>query len=572
MLSQEWGHRMTRVLIFLLMVTASRTRVSADSPPADCGTTLCRLVASASLSSLRWPEFPDYRTQIQDFYEPTGYTLAWSRGGMVTSQARAVIETLNEADAKGLNSEDYDGSRWIDRLARLAYTADRPSESDFAQFDLALTVSAMRYITDLHFGRVNPGLFHMGFDVEYERGDLPGFLRQRVIEATDAKAVFEGIEPPYEGYRRTERALQRYIALAHDSSGGLLPVTKKPVEIGSSYNSVTQLASLLQRLGDLPVDATVVLGSNKYEEPVVNAVKHFQARHGLEPDGRLGKATLAQLNTPMSQRVRQLRLTLERWRWVPHSFPRPPIVVNIPEFELRALDDSYGTELEMKVVVGKAYGHQTPVFSADMKQVIFRPYWNVPQSIQRAELMPKLDRDSSYLAKNRYEVVTPQNTVVTNGMVDETTLAQLHSGKLRIRQTPGPENALGLVKFLFPNEHNVYLHATPATELFSRTRRDFSHGCIRVENPQQLAAWILRNQAEWTPERIADAMNGTKTIQVSLDRPIPVLIVYATAVVLESGEVRFFEDIYGQDAQLEELLAKGYPYPTSAGHGPRRRE
>jgi murein L,D-transpeptidase YcbB/YkuD len=178
--------------------------------------------------------------------------------------------------------------------------------------------------------------------------------------------------------------------------------------------------------------------------------------------------------------------------------------------------------------------------------------------------------------KNRYEVVTPQGTVVTNGVVDDPTLAQLRSGALRIRQIPGPENALGLVAFMFPNEYDVYLHGTPAMELFAKSRRDFSHGCIRAEKPQELAAWVLRNQADWTPEKISDAMNGSKTIYVSLDKPIPVLIVYATAVVLAGGEVRFFEDIYGQDAQLTALLAKGYPYPrgkaTSAGGGLRQRE
>ena len=228
---------------------------------------------------------------------------------------------------------------------------------------------------------------------------------------------------------------------------------------------------------------------------LVDAVKRFQVRHGLDPDGRLGTGTLTELNTPLTDRIRQLQLTLERWRWVPHNFSRPPIVVNIPEFELRALDASYRTEIEMKVVVGKAYHHQTPVFAANMKQVIFRPYWNVPVSIQRAELVPKLDRDSSYLMKNRYEVVTPQGKVVTNGIVDAPTLAQLRSGNLRIRQTPGPENALGLVAFMFPNEYDVYLHGTPAMELFAKSRRDFSHGCIRAEKPQELAAWVLRNQA-----------------------------------------------------------------------------
>jgi murein L,D-transpeptidase YcbB/YkuD len=269
-----------------------------------------------------------------------------------------------------------------------------------------------------------------------------------------------------------------------------------------------------------------------------------------------------------------LQLTLERWRWVPHEFARPPVVVNIPEFVLRALSPSFRTELEMKVVVGGAYRHQTPVFGADMKNVIFRPYWNVPLSIQRAEIVPKIKRDRSYLEKNRYEVVTSREQFVTAGVIDDSTLADLRAGRLLIRQIPGRKNSLGAVKFLFPNQHNVYLHDTPATELFSKSRRDFSHGCIRVEKPQQLAEWVLRNDAQWPPERIAEAMSGTKTLQVNLTTPIPVLIVYATAVVLNNSEVHFFRDIYKQDTEMEKLLAGGRPYPkaTSGEPVPRRRE
>jgi len=191
-----------------------------------------------------------------------------------------------------------------------------------------------------------------------------------------------------------------------------------------------------------------------------------------------------------------------------------------------------------------------------MRYVVFRPFWNVPVSIQRAELVPEIERDRSYLLKNHYEVVTPQDVVVTNGIVDDATLADLHSGRARIRQTPGPANALGLVKFVFPNDYDVYLHGTPATELFSKSRRDFSHGCIRVEKPEELAGWALRGEPNWTPEHIHDAMHGPVTLQVTLREPIPVLIVYATAVALDGGEVRFFDDIYGEDARLEALLAK----------------
>ncbi len=276
------------------------------------------------------------------------------------------------------------------------------------------------------------------------------------------------------------------------------------------------------------------------------------------------------------QHLRQLQLVLERWRWVPHSFSRPPIVVNIPEFRLRAYDDQYRPELEMKVVVGKAYHHKTPVFSSQMTYVIFRPYWEVPLSIQRAELAPKIAKDPAYLAKNEYEVVDSRRQIVPSNFVTPDMLARLRAGKLFIRQIPGDKNALGHIKFLFPNEYNVYLHGSPAKSLFLKSRRDFSHGCIRVEKPEELAEWVLRGVPGWDMDHIRAAENGADSRRVNLDQPIPVLIVYGTAVVREDGEVFFFDDIYGYDAALEDLLGHGYPYsgwqPTSGARGPHPRE
>ncbi|HEV2200123.1 MAG TPA: L,D-transpeptidase family protein [Bryobacteraceae bacterium] len=570
---------MPRLLLLLVIFAFPAGLNSTEADPGNCNSELCRLVASGSLADLRWPDFSDYRARIQSFYEPTSYAFAWSARGVATKPAKSIIEWLQDADSKGLRSDDYDGSRWTDRLTALSRDGNA-SESDLARFDLALTVCVMRYISDLHFGKVNPGVLHTEFDLDREKQSLATFVREQLVRATSAEVVLQGIEPPYEGYRRTEQVLRQYLAMSSEDIG-LLPVTSKPVEPGAAYPAVARLATILRRLGDLPADAALPSDSNAYAGPLVDAVRRFQERHGLEPDGRIGKATLAQLNTPVSQRIRQLQLTLERWRWVPHSFPVSPIVVNIPEFQLRALNAAYGTELEMKVVVGKAYHHQTPVFSADMKYVVFRPYWDVPVSIERAELVPKLAKDRSYLATNDFEIVTAKGEVVSKGVVDDAMLARLRSAEWRIRQVPGPENSLGLVKFLFPNDYSVYLHGTPATELFSKSRRDFSHGCIRVEKPEELAAWVLRDKPEWTPERIHEAMTGEQTIQVTLDRPIPVLVVYATAVALANGEVRFLEDIYQQDAELERLLVKGYPYspwkpnsgkPTSAEPGRHPRE
>ena len=315
-------------------------------------------------------------------------------------------------------------------------------------------------------------------------------------------------------------------------------------------------------LGDLPVKAEIPADSALYTGALVEAVKRFQDRHGLEPDGRLGPDTVSQLNTPLSFRVRQIQLTLERWRWFPHSFSQPPVVVNLPEFRLRATNEQLKVALSMNVIVGKAYGHKSPVFQKEMKYVVFRPYWEVPPTIQRAEMVPNIAKDRNYVAKKSLEVVTPGGQVVTDGTISDEVLQQLRAGKLRIRQKPGPTNSLGLVKLIFPNDDNVYLHGTNVPELFSRTRRDLSHGCIRVEKPAELAAWALRHNPGWELERVEAAMKGSEdNVRVNLAEPLPVLIIYGTVAVDESNQVHFFQDIYGYDVELERALAKGYPYP-----------
>jgi murein L,D-transpeptidase YcbB/YkuD len=302
------------------------------------------------------------------------------------------------------------------------------------------------------------------------------------------------------------------------------------------------LTRLLRLLGDLPANRAVPGDSNLYQGALVEAVKRFQGRHGLRPDGRLDKQTLENLNTPLSQRVEQLRLTLERWHWLPGRFTEPPILVNIPEFRLRAYDSAGNIVLTMNVIVGKAFRHKTPVFERDMRFVVFRPYWNVPPGIQRSEIVPAVQKDRDYIAKKGFEVVTPGGQLVTSGAITDEVLAQLRSGRLEVRQKPGALNALGLVKLMFPNEYNVYLHGTPSPELFLQTRRDFSHGCIRVEKPAELAAWVLRDKPDWSLERVQAAMtSGSDNVQVNLTHPIPVLILYGTAVIDADGQVHFFD-------------------------------
>jgi murein L,D-transpeptidase YcbB/YkuD len=545
------------LLFWMLPLNVAQADLSAQ---ADSVQDELRLLAGKGvLPELRWPDYSNYRVQVQNFYEPTGYALAWIQNGRPTPQAQAMITAFGEAMGKGLDPADYDSSLWAARIDNLPSA----STSDVARFDLAMTVSVMRYLSDLHLGRVNPRYFHFGFDVEHNQYDLSSFVRERLVTSAKLDAVLAALEPPFEGYRRTEKALILYLQLAQRDDGQQLPIPKRPVAVGDQYSGIQRLQRLLCLLGDLQRDACGMELRNVYTNPMADSVKHFQRRHGLEPDGRLDPGTIRELNVPLSQRVLQLQLTLERWRWLPHEFAQPPIIVNIPEFRLRALDENNKVVFAMNVVVGRAYRRQTPVFAKDMTHVIFRPYWNVPLSIQRSEVVPEIERDRSYLSKKNYEVVTHGGEVVTSGPISDEILGQLRKGTLEVRQRPGVTNALGLVKLMFPNEYNVYLHDTPSRKLFARPRRDFSHGCIRVENPVELTTWALRNNPGWDKARVEAAMqSGKDNYQVNLVKPIPVLILYGTAIVDTNDEVHFFDDIYGHDARLRQTLARGYPYPT----------
>jgi murein L,D-transpeptidase YcbB/YkuD len=494
------------------------------APGAPAG--LRTVVESGRVEILRWPDVSDYRRHLDAFYRERGDAPAWIRNGVPTAQALTLTSLFAAADARGVRAADYDGDRWPAHL--------ETSRSDPSRLDVALTVTLMRYISDLHIGRVNPQRVDFLLDVGSKRYDLPKLV-QSLLDAPDLAARLETVEPPYDGYRRLRTALGRYVQLAREGDGPPLPPAKL-VEPGQTWEGVRPLAARLAHLGDL----TGPVSGDVYGGPLVDAVKRFQERHGLAADGRIGPATLAALAVPLSRRAEQIRLSMERWRWAPASFDAPPIVVNIPEFRLRAYDGKQGVGLTMPVVVGKSYpGRKTPVFAGSMTYLVFRPYWNVPPSIARKEIRPRMATDPGWARRNGYEVVDG-----------------------RVRQKPGDNNALGRVKFMFPNPMNVYLHDTPSRSLFARARRDFSHGCIRLQDPPALAAWVLRDDPRWTKESIARAMtSGPQDAHVTLPHPIPVLLVYATAVAPEDGTVRFFEDIYGHDATLEDALAEGYPYP-----------
>ena len=392
---------------------------------------------------------------------------------------------------------------------------------------------------------------------------LPGLANEQVLTcATDE-------------YERTAHVLNHYRTLAAEYDEALLPATEDPVEPGDYYTGVPRLVRLLTLIGDLPPSA-VPADSHLYQGALVEAVKRFQSRHGLEPDGRVDETTLEQLNTPLRVRVRQLELALERLRRCPYDPERPAIVLNLPEFRLRAFGGTNAAgpdpELDMKVVVG-APDHKTPILLSKLNIVIFCPYWTVPASIQHNELLPEIKRDPSWVSANHFELLNKQGVVEEARTVSDRMLSELGTGELWLRQKPGPKNTLGLVKFEFPNENGVYMHDTSARWLFAQVRRDLSHGCIRVERPDDLAEWVLRGQAGWSRDRVVAAMHGTEPISVKVKRAIQVVTTYSTAVVMENGEVHFFPDIYGEDAALErELAARPHTLVVNSASRHRPRE
>lgn len=481
--------------------------------------------------------------------------LLWFADGRPAPQAHQAIALLAAAASHGLEPQDYNATALQQAITQAAQ-GSAPEPVTVARLEAALTTALERYLSDLHKGRIDPQRIHHNYQAPSSDGFEPAaYLRAAVKNQRLAEAAREA-EPGLPLYARLREALGQYRKRAGDPAWqqALPPLPGGKLAPGQAYAGLAMLGQRLAVLGDLAPDAADAQLPPRYEGPLVNAVQAFQLRHGLAADGVIGKATLAQLQVTPAARVRQIELMLERLRWTPLTQGPRMIVINIPEFVLRAYEVRDGrihVQQEMKVVVGKSLDTRTPLFDEDMRFIEFSPYWNIPPSIARAETVPKLRRDPGYLAREDMEFVS------ADGRVDQTvSAAQLDAvlaGRSRIRQRPGPKNALGDIKFVFPNHDNIYLHHTPATQLFERNRRDFSHGCIRVEQPVALAKFVLKGMPEWTEDRIQKAMSRGQSATLRLAEPVPVLIAYGTTLVKE-GRIFFLEDIYGLDRLLDAAL------------------
>jgi murein L,D-transpeptidase YcbB/YkuD len=537
--------RLPLIAVALLLLAPSAPAVDSSAAAIE------RLVESGRHPDLRWPSFTKEQPILDLLYRNRGFAPLWFHGDTLTPSGRALIRVLGETGNRGLDPKDFDSER-LEVASKVGIDKDPEHR---ARTDLALSIAAARLSSALRYGRIEPAKVHVTFKLPVDSFSLDSTL-VALAGSSRPNDILTRLEPTFVHYWLTMAALVRYRGLARDTMITRLPPIPRRLRPDSSYGGTAQLRRLLRLTGDDRDTTQIPMSDTLYSGAVVEAVKRFQERQGFTPDGVIGDSTRVWLLNPFVPRIRQMELTLERWRWMPRHYSAPPIIVNVPAFRLYAFSTMSSAEptlLRMNVVVGKAFKHETPVFAANMTYLVFAPYWDVTPTIAAEEVKPMALKHPDYLSRNRFELVE-NGTVVPS---DSEHIGRINKG-VRVRQQPGPQNALGAVKFIMPNEHNIYLHDTPSKGTFTLYRRDASHGCIRLGEPFALAKFVLRDKPEWTDERIRKAMKGEGPATVVLDHPIPVLIVYATSMAREDGRVFFYQDIYKHDARLDQLLKAGY--------------
>jgi murein L,D-transpeptidase YcbB/YkuD len=481
-------------------------------------------------------------------YENREFAPAWN----TLRQIDGLLEMIDGSYAEGLEPNDYHLSAL--RAARSAATEDLAAlpPAERAALDVLLTDSIILLGYHLRFGKVDPNALDSNWTSTREllRED-PAVTIQQAIDAPSLRDFAARVIPRVFLYERFKAALAEYRAIEANGGWPRLPAgpTLSP---GSTDARVPELAARLAVSGDLRT--ADVAGGTLYAEPLVTAVRSFQLRHGLAADGVVGPATLAALNVPVAARIEQLRANLERARWVFYEPESEFIVVNIAGFQLYVVRRGQ-VVWRSRVQVGRPY-RQTPVFRAEMTYVVLNPTWTVPPTIFRNDILPAVRRDVGYLATHRIDVFDSMGTIVDPAAAD-------WSGRhppYRLVQRPGPDNALGRIKFMFPNEHAVYLHDTPSRDLFERDSRAFSSGCIRVEDPFGLAEQLFGERGRERLERIG-ASGRTET--VFLPKPMPIMLLYWTAEVDASGRISFFPDVYGRDPAVIAALAQPFRVPVT---------
>lgn len=491
------------------------------------------------------PKLADQLHWVKLFYRERKYQLAWFKDNKILPQAEKLLDVISKAADEGLDPADYrlsDPDKLFKELKASKKDFDRFTEVQ-RELDVSLTATYFLWASDYYRGVVVPDEHkEIEWDVKQNKIRLDLAL-MTVLGEKKSRYPYAGFSPVHPEYSRLKKALADYRKV--QKAGGWPLIAASPRLKPGQTSAVVPV--LRKRLGMEETSDSV------YTTDIFNAVKQFQTNQGLNPDGRLDTETVRIMNVPVQDRIRQIIVNMERWRWIPQSFEPDYLIVNIPEYKLYVYEKGK-IVLSMNVIVGKAI-NSTPVFSDRMEYIVLSPYWNVPFSIIKEELAPKIAGNPSYLDRLDMEVVNAEGEQINPSSINWNTLTE-SNWEYTLRRRPGPKNDLGDVKFIFPNSNDIYLHDTPHDQLFSQAKRGFSHGCVRVEKPIELAEYLLRNSDDWNRARLLSTIAERKEKKVKLPAPLPVYLVYFTALADENGRVHFRDDIYGHDKTLEEHYFK----------------
>lgn len=513
------------------------------------GTTeLPRFVLRGEAETAPWKE-----TQV--FYRHRNFQPAWIKnhwlgGKTVCSQAAALLKCVRDARQEGLDPAEYPVDELEQQIAKASHSA---SSNELAWLDAKLTYTFFEYAAHLYRGRLNPKRISPAWQIASRKREWAPLLEEALAQKNIC-GLLAKLTPALPEYAALRKALGVYHRIAEEGGWPLVPRVTA-LKRGDRGDAVNLLRRSLEQQGDFT--SRVRDASPLFDENLASAVRAFEARNGLPVDGVADVEMLSVLNTPVETVIRQIELNLERLRWLPDDLGRRHLLVNIPDYRLQLVEDGQ-TVLQMRVVVGKKE-NPTPVFSDQMTYLTFNPFWNIPEKIAMKETVPLLRKDDDYAEKHGIQVVMKENNeeIVDASEIGWRDVSQ--EGKefpYLLRQRPGPGNALGKVKFMFPNQFNVYLHDTPTRHLFNNTERDYSHGCVRVEHPIDLAEYLLKDKPGWDADRIQNEMQSEEEVSVTLAKPLPVHIVYWSVWIGASGELHRRPDIYDLDTTQEKLFVK----------------
>ena len=485
------------------------------------------------------------------FYASRLYEPAWIYvDGQPRPTVKELLNAVEQADREGLVPGDYHLKDIQEFLAAIEHgPLDAASAT---KLDIFLTDAFISYGSHLLSGRVNPYDVDNDWFAGRRTGDLPVTLEQ-ALDSGDIRQTLNDLLPINPVYQRMRDALARYRTIA--KNGGWPTIADgEPLKEGARDPRIPRLRKRLTIEGDLNQKPNAKL---VYDHALAHAMSRFQKRHGLDDDGVVGKETIKALNVPVADRIRQLKINMERCRWLPDDLGQNYIFVNVPAFTLQVFEGA-DEAMAMRVVVGRKI-RQTPVFSSTMTHIILNPPWTAPSIVARNDILDHIRQEPDYLTKYGFDVYAnyEDNAPTVNPATIDWSQYNEKNLPFRFRQKPGPLNALGRIKFLLPNRFDVYLHDTPSRSLFSKTVRDFSSGCIRIEKPIELAAYLLKSDPRWTREKIESAIAKGQELTVPLPQPIPVHLMYWTAWVDANGNVQFREDIYDRDPSLDEAINRG---------------